>query len=637
MGNIASSAVSTASAVATDDWQALLKKVALRAAGREGLAQNVYDHNGHTFGVDAVKAAKDWISREETRYHDDLQWTNCLDTSGQAFAVLLNIVYLLPLTWLFANFFIQSYLRRVERRRSSTASQKAQLARESVHDAARRSSRRLSQAFENPQDGVEESGDDIAIVDGEKIKKKLNNAASTARKEANDAISSSRETINKGVNSVKRESSKFSSRAESRTEETISNVKSSSSRTASKLEKQTGSVIEDAKQGIASTLDSVKAQADSLKAKAQDQYGEYVSEGYEKTKAAISSLVTGNDEEMSSSGDLDRVEDSQEISDKTQKAKEGSKDRAEGTTSSSTHDSTKNKGTDQEKEELSPKERVQQQDSTAEQEAEASTGDAKENDSPAKQSSKQEVVRQTSSPSKKSRKERRLEQNSRVEGSKRENVAGQTTSSKDSGAKDTLAKAANTAQETAASAVDQAKEAVEDPSSSLNKTVDQVKKGVKGAQDTVSQTLQSSSVKTSGETHDYEDQKESWIHVQEKDEDHKGKESATTESETTQGAMRTKSGSKKTEPVDRPASPEWFEKLTSGIDSPSKSREALQQGQKEKKQEDKILDESEELRDHVVDADTEGAGISREEQDKIIDESEPVRDEVKDTEAEAGA
>ncbi|KAI5280529.1 hypothetical protein KEM54_003657 [Ascosphaera aggregata] len=37
---------------------------------------------------------------------------NAVDTPGQAFGVWLNVLYLLPLTWLFARFFVRSYLRR---------------------------------------------------------------------------------------------------------------------------------------------------------------------------------------------------------------------------------------------------------------------------------------------------------------------------------------------------------------------------------------------------------------------------------------------------------------------------------------------------------------------------------------------
>jgi hypothetical protein len=38
------------------------------------------------------------------------QHVPCLDTPGQALAVVFNVVYLTPLTWLFARFFIRSYL-----------------------------------------------------------------------------------------------------------------------------------------------------------------------------------------------------------------------------------------------------------------------------------------------------------------------------------------------------------------------------------------------------------------------------------------------------------------------------------------------------------------------------------------------
>lgn len=38
--------------------------------------------------------------------------TTCMDTTGQAFAIWLNVMYLLPLTYLFMRFFVRSYLSR---------------------------------------------------------------------------------------------------------------------------------------------------------------------------------------------------------------------------------------------------------------------------------------------------------------------------------------------------------------------------------------------------------------------------------------------------------------------------------------------------------------------------------------------
>lgn len=44
------------------------------------------------------------------------QMVTCMDTTGQAFATWLNITYLLPLTYLFARFFVRSYLNRTDSR-----------------------------------------------------------------------------------------------------------------------------------------------------------------------------------------------------------------------------------------------------------------------------------------------------------------------------------------------------------------------------------------------------------------------------------------------------------------------------------------------------------------------------------------
>ncbi|KAJ8121542.1 hypothetical protein ONZ43_g2028 [Nemania bipapillata] len=69
------------------------------------------------------------------------QKVDCIDTTGQTFAIWLNVFYLAPLTYLFVSFFIASYLRRskaeiargkTDRRRSNVA-----LAEKASWDAAR--------------------------------------------------------------------------------------------------------------------------------------------------------------------------------------------------------------------------------------------------------------------------------------------------------------------------------------------------------------------------------------------------------------------------------------------------------------------------------------------------------------------
>ena len=73
-----------------------LKKLALRAAGAEGIAENV--------GGSVASSAP------RTGYTHEM--VTCMDTTGQAFAIWLNVSYLLPLTYLFVRFFVRSYLSR---------------------------------------------------------------------------------------------------------------------------------------------------------------------------------------------------------------------------------------------------------------------------------------------------------------------------------------------------------------------------------------------------------------------------------------------------------------------------------------------------------------------------------------------
>ena len=87
-----------ASATASAGVGDLLKKIVLRAAGNEGLAENVHNNQGQRFGIDQTNYKEVERAREEIRYKLEYPMVNCLDTSGQAFAILLNIMYLSPLT-----------------------------------------------------------------------------------------------------------------------------------------------------------------------------------------------------------------------------------------------------------------------------------------------------------------------------------------------------------------------------------------------------------------------------------------------------------------------------------------------------------------------------------------------------------
>jgi len=105
----AGTAASSVAAIATSaDFLSQLKKLLFRAAGEEGIAENVN-------GVPPATARHDSTSNV-IKYRTEYQTIPCIDTSGQTFAIWLNVFYLTPLTVLIVRFFIRSYLRRTGQR-----------------------------------------------------------------------------------------------------------------------------------------------------------------------------------------------------------------------------------------------------------------------------------------------------------------------------------------------------------------------------------------------------------------------------------------------------------------------------------------------------------------------------------------
>ncbi|EMC92077.1 hypothetical protein BAUCODRAFT_96766, partial [Baudoinia panamericana UAMH 10762] len=91
-----STLIESPSAIAT--MGTLIKKLLLRAAGEEGLAERKVQEK-----------IEEYEQAFETRYHTSWTKTNCIDTSGEAFAIYLNLLYLAPLAWLFLRFFVRAY------------------------------------------------------------------------------------------------------------------------------------------------------------------------------------------------------------------------------------------------------------------------------------------------------------------------------------------------------------------------------------------------------------------------------------------------------------------------------------------------------------------------------------------------
>ncbi|KAF1844231.1 GNS1/SUR4 family protein-like protein [Cucurbitaria berberidis CBS 394.84] len=154
-------ALPTATGVAV----AFLRKLIYRAAGDEGLAENIpvpgsplpVHQQQHVVAghADPHHPVQNFFRHHDTVervvYRTEYQTVPCIDTSGQAFAVYLNIIYLTPLTLLFMRFFFKSYLRRTNpnaKHQSKHAISKA------AHDASHGVEREIESLGQAAEDGI---------------------------------------------------------------------------------------------------------------------------------------------------------------------------------------------------------------------------------------------------------------------------------------------------------------------------------------------------------------------------------------------------------------------------------------------------------------------------------------------------
>jgi hypothetical protein len=168
-------------AEATSDGGAWLKKLIYRAGGSPALAENVRNHNRQTFG-DSLRdpIVHSDLKREisEIRYHNEWHEVHCLDTNGQAFAIWLNVVYLLPLTILFLRFFWKTYV--------SGSRYNTKVGKDGKQQKPRQLSENIQKAAKQTYDYVEDLGMKMeGEVDG--VSEKVEKGAKEVKKEIKDA------------------------------------------------------------------------------------------------------------------------------------------------------------------------------------------------------------------------------------------------------------------------------------------------------------------------------------------------------------------------------------------------------------------------------------------------------------------
>ncbi|KAG8528864.1 uncharacterized protein KY384_006553 [Bacidia gigantensis] len=244
--NVASTASNfLSSATAAADFGSLLKKAALRAAGEEGLAANVRNYKGETFGIDAIHAAESQKALEEIVYKQHITRAHCLDTSGESFAILFNICYLAPLAGLFISFFAQYF------QQSASAKDKTGLTLEDTKFSASKATtdvkKQIAEAMSDPQGGATEPPEDI--------KKQLENAKDKTQQKAKKAGDQAKEGANKvsakakdAVENVRDKAPNVPDKAKERGQDAINAAKNAGENAKNKVSEYAQAVKGEAKQ-----------------------------------------------------------------------------------------------------------------------------------------------------------------------------------------------------------------------------------------------------------------------------------------------------------------------------------------------------------------------------------------------------
>jgi hypothetical protein len=262
---------------------AFLRKLIYRAAGDEGLAENIavpgqpvpyYQQQQHVPAGERPEHPIEKIFHHPHEtvnrvvYRTEYQSVPCIDTSGQAFAIYLNLIYLAPLTILFMRFFFKSYLRRTspntKHQTKHTAIQKA------AHDATHGVERELESLGKSAEDamstGFKKAKD---TVRGRKI-----NANGVAKDERHGSLSPANK---KFVDDVKRKVSQKLQEIEEGGEATAKkaqqiakDVVGKAGQKKEKLEQQSNEAKEQAKASTDSVKEQAKDTKDNVKQRSKD-------------------------------------------------------------------------------------------------------------------------------------------------------------------------------------------------------------------------------------------------------------------------------------------------------------------------------------------------------------------------------
>ena len=180
----------------------ILKKVALRAGGHEGLAENVRNEQGEVFGIDAVHSSQIEEAQEEMRYKLEYQKVHCLDSSGEVAAIMLNLLYLLPLTWLFIKFFVDNYINR-QKHQPPPAPSRIEITTASGKDAAKSLEAKVKEAMDDENSGREVNRPKEMHMQIDELKATTEDIASKAREAVRNIVKTTKEKAKAAATTAK--------------------------------------------------------------------------------------------------------------------------------------------------------------------------------------------------------------------------------------------------------------------------------------------------------------------------------------------------------------------------------------------------------------------------------------------------
>jgi hypothetical protein len=294
-------ALPTATAAAV----AFLRKLIYRAAGDEGLAENIavpgqplpyYQQQQQLAAGKPVEHPIEHFFHHPHEtvnkivYRTEYQSVPCLDTSGQAFAVYLNLIYLAPLTILFMRFFFKSYLRRTspgaKHQTKHTAISKS--ARDATHGVEREIESLGKSAEDAVQLAVKKSRD---AVRGRKI-----NANGVAKDDRQGSLSPANK---KFVDEVKRKVSQKLQEIDETKEEVTKDVKEVANGVSEKVGQATETVKEEAKEVKNEVEDESKSYSEAAKVKAANAKEDIKQGANEANESEKSDHANGSSESKS--------------------------------------------------------------------------------------------------------------------------------------------------------------------------------------------------------------------------------------------------------------------------------------------------------------------------------------------------